>query len=117
MPDSAEPATGCVRPCCELGWATGSFCEACGTELASLSVNRGGHAGASHDDRDIATAKLGRAVALAQQSGNEDTAKLQAKVVDVVDAASGTVRLKKNVEDADEMALDNRSTKTARTSK
>jgi hypothetical protein len=70
-----------------------------------------------HHDGDIATAKLGRAVALAQQSGNEDTAKLLAKVVDVVDAASGTVRLKKNVEDAAAMALDSRSTKTVRTKK
>jgi hypothetical protein len=66
-------------------------------------------------DEDTATAKLGRAVALAEQSGNEDTAKLLAKVVDVVDAASGTVQLKKKVDDADEMALDTRSTKTVRT--
>jgi hypothetical protein len=66
-------------------------------------------------DEDTATAKLGRAVALAEQSGNEDTAKLLAKVVDVVDAASGTVHLKKKVDDADEMALDTRSTKTVRT--
>jgi hypothetical protein len=68
-------------------------------------------------DEDTATAKLGRAVALAQQSGNEDTARLLAKVVDVVDAATGTVRLKKKVDDADEMALDTRSTKTVRTRK
>jgi hypothetical protein len=68
-------------------------------------------------DEDTATSRLGRAVALAEQSGNEDTAKLLAKVVDVVDAATGTVRLKKKVEDADEMALDTRSTKTVRTRK
>ena len=68
-------------------------------------------------DEETATAKLGRAVALAQQSGNEDTAKLLAKVVDVVDAATGTVQLKKKVEEADEMALDTRSTKTVRTRK
>jgi von Willebrand factor type A C-terminal domain len=68
-------------------------------------------------DEDTATAKLGRAVALAQQSGNEDTAKLLAKVVDVVDAATGTVRLKKKVQEADEMTLDTRSTKTVRTRK
>jgi hypothetical protein len=68
-------------------------------------------------DEDTATAKLGRAVALARQSGNEDTAKLLAKVVDVVDEATGTVRLKKKVEDADEMALDTRSTKTVRVKK
>ena len=54
---------------------------------------------------------------LAHQSGNEETAKLLVKVVDVVDAATGTVRLKKKVEDADEMALDTRSTKTVRTKK
>jgi hypothetical protein len=68
-------------------------------------------------DEETATAKLGRAVKLAQQSGNEDTAKLLAKVVDVVDVATGTVRLKKAVADADEMALDTRSTKTVRVKK
>ncbi len=68
-------------------------------------------------DEATATARLGRAVALAHQSGNEDTAKLLAKVVDVVDPATGTVQLKKMVEDADEMALDTRSTKTVRTRK
>jgi von Willebrand factor type A C-terminal domain/von Willebrand factor type A domain len=68
-------------------------------------------------DEETATAKLGRAVALAHQSGNEDTAKLLAKVVDVIDVETGTVRLKKQVEDADEMALDTRSTKTVRARK
>src|SRR5882757_2561710 len=68
-------------------------------------------------DRDSATAKLGRAVQLASASGNEDTAKLLAKVVDVVDAASGTVRLKARVADADEMTLETRSTKTVRVKK
>jgi hypothetical protein len=68
-------------------------------------------------DDGAAVAKLGRAVALAEESGNEDTARLLAKVVDVVDAAAGTVRLRKRVEDADEMALDTRSTKTVRTRK
>jgi hypothetical protein len=66
-------------------------------------------------DEELATAKLGRAVALANESGNEDTAKLLAKVVDVIDPATGTVRLKRQVDDADEMALDTRSTKTVRT--
>ncbi len=68
-------------------------------------------------DEETATAKLGRAVRLAQQSGNSDTARLLEKVVDVVDAATGTVRLRKKVDDADEMALDTRSTKTVRTRK
>jgi hypothetical protein len=68
-------------------------------------------------DADTATAKLGRAVALAHESGNDATAKLLAKVVDVVDPATGTVRLKARVDDADEMALDTRSTKTVRVKK
>ncbi|MFB7495206.1 VWA domain-containing protein [Streptomyces sp. NPDC056161] len=68
-------------------------------------------------DMDGATAKLGRAVQLAGASGNADTAKLLAKVVDVVDAATGTVRLKARVEEADEMTLETRSTKTVRVKK
>ena len=67
-------------------------------------------------DEGTATAKLGRAVALAGQAGHEETARLLAKVVEVVDA-TGTVRLRKRVADADEMALDTRSTKTVRTKK
>ncbi|MGW2302343.1 vWA domain-containing protein [Streptomyces sp. NPDC001809] len=65
-------------------------------------------------DHDGATAKLGRAVQLAAASGNADTAKLLSKVVDVVDAATGTVRLKAKVAEADEMTLETRSTKTVR---
>ena len=65
-------------------------------------------------DEATATFKLGRAVQLAAESGNESTTKLLAKVVEVDDAASGTVRLKRQVDDADEMALDTRSTKTVR---
>ncbi|MGC4996566.1 vWA domain-containing protein [Streptomyces sp. DT195] len=68
-------------------------------------------------DMDGATAKLGRAVQLAGASGNADTAKLLAKVVDVVDAPTGTVRLKAKVAEADEMTLETRSTKTVRVKK
>jgi hypothetical protein len=68
-------------------------------------------------DEETATAQLGRAVALAHAAGNEDTAKLLSKVVDVVDEATGTVRLKKKVNTADEMALDTRSAKTVRVKK
>lgn len=68
-------------------------------------------------DWDGATAKLGRAVQLANASGNADTAKLLSKVVDVVDAAAGTVRLKAKVAEADEMTLETRSTKTVRVKK
>ena len=68
-------------------------------------------------DEGGATARLGRAVQLASASGNADTAKLLSKVVDVVDAATGTVRLKAKVADADEMTLETRSTKTVRVKK
>jgi hypothetical protein len=68
-------------------------------------------------DLDTATAKLGRAVQLATQSGNDDTAVLLSKVVDIDDPATGTVRLKQRVADEDEMALDTRSAKTARVGK
>src|SRR2546429_4321876 len=68
-------------------------------------------------DEDTAALRLGRAVVLAHESGNEDTANLLAKVVDVIDPATGTVRLKAKVADADEMALDTRSTKTVRVKK
>jgi hypothetical protein len=65
-------------------------------------------------DIESATAKLGRAVALANKLGNEDTARLLATVVDVDDPVTGTVRLRSQVENLDEMTLDTRSTKTAR---
>ena len=65
-------------------------------------------------DETTATAKLGRAVQLAAESGNEATTHLLAKVVEVQDAATGKVRLKRAVDEADEMALDTRSTKTTR---
>jgi hypothetical protein len=68
-------------------------------------------------DVSTATAKLGRAVALANESGHEGTAKLLAKVVEIDDPVTGTVRLKARVDDADEMALDTRSTKTVRSGK
>ncbi len=65
-------------------------------------------------DRATATARLGRAVALAAASGNGGTAKLLERVVEVVDAPTGTVRLRAQVADVDEMTLDTRSTKTVR---
>lgn len=68
-------------------------------------------------DVDRATSRLGRAVALANQSGNAATAELLAKVVDVDDPVTGTVRLKAKVSDADAMTLDTRSTKTSRVRK
>jgi von Willebrand factor type A C-terminal domain/von Willebrand factor type A domain len=66
---------------------------------------------------DVATVKLGKAVKLAHDSGNEATAKLLRSVVDVEDAAAGTVRIKRTVAKEDEMMLETRSTKTARIQK
>lgn len=65
-------------------------------------------------DVDTATVKLGRAVQIAHESGNESTVRLLQRVVDVDDPATGTVRLKRNVDAVDEMALDTRSTRTVR---
>jgi hypothetical protein len=61
-----------------------------------------------------ATSKLGRAVQLAWESGNDEVADKLARVVDVDDAATGKVRLRRRVEAADEMGLDLASTKTKR---
>ncbi|MEU9022004.1 VWA domain-containing protein [Actinomadura sp. NPDC048394] len=68
-------------------------------------------------DEDTATARLGRAVVLAREVGNEQIAGLLDKVVDVIDPATGTVRLKADVAKADEMSLDTRSVRTVRTAR
>jgi hypothetical protein len=65
-------------------------------------------------DADTATAKLGRAVQLAKQTGNDEATSRLRKIVDVEDADTGTVRLKRDVAKLDEMELDTRSTKTTR---
>ena len=68
-------------------------------------------------DEKTATVKLGRAVQLAAASGNGDTMRLLSEVVDVDDAESGTVRLRKDAGKAAEMTLDTRSTRTVRLGK
>ncbi len=68
-------------------------------------------------DERTATVKLGRAVQLAHEAGNNDTVRLLQAVVDVEDPEAGTVRLKREVKDADAMALDVRSTRTVRIKK
>jgi hypothetical protein len=67
-------------------------------------------------DVRTATAKLQRAMELAVESGNDGTAKLLRGVVEV-DERTGTVQLRRDVAAADEMALDARSTRTARVRK
>ena len=85
------------------------------TELAD-AIQQGLAAKAIGDDA-TATAKLGRAVQLAAETGNDEaTAKLK-KVVDIDDPNAGTVRLRRSVDKLDEMALDTSSTKTTRVKK
>ncbi len=85
------------------------------TELASM-IQEGLAAKAAGDDA-TATTKLGRAVQLAAETGNEEATTRLKKVVDVDDEKEGTVRLKRTVNKADEMALDTASTKTTRIKK
>ena len=61
--------------------------------------------------------RQGAAATRTTEWGNEDTVKLLTEVVDVLDAHTGTVRLKSKVSDADAMTLDTRSTKTVRARK
>ncbi|MEV6773787.1 VWA domain-containing protein [Nocardia sp. NPDC051030] len=67
-------------------------------------------------DLVTATAKLQRAVRLAAESGNDNTAKLLRAVVDV-DERTGTARLRAEIDKTDALALDVRSRKTARVRK
>lgn len=85
------------------------------TELASM-IQEGLAAKAAGDDA-TATTKLGRAVQLAAETGNDEATSRLRKVVEVDDEKEGTVRLKKSVDKADEMALDTASTKTTRVKK
>jgi hypothetical protein len=82
------------------------------TQLAEV-IQEGLAAKASGDEA-TATAKLGRAVKLAAETGNDDATSKLRKVVDIEDAATGTVRLRRDVQKIDEMALDTASTKTTR---
>jgi hypothetical protein len=73
-----------------------------------------GLAAKSAGDTDTATSKLGRAVQLAKETGNDEATSRLKKIVDVEDADTGTVRLKRDAAKLDEMELDTRSTKTTR---
>ncbi|MEU4325588.1 vWA domain-containing protein [Nonomuraea dietziae] len=63
-------------------------------------------------DTATATARLAKAKQLADSSGREDTARLLEKVVEI-DPGTGTARLRRNVERADEIELDTGSTRTS----
>lgn len=82
------------------------------TELAAAIQE--GLAAKAAGDEETATTKLGRAVQLAKETGNDEATSKLRKVVEIDNEDTGTVRLKKVVEKADEMALDTASTKTTR---
>ncbi len=82
------------------------------TELAEAIQD--GLAAKAVGDEETATTKLGRAVQLAAATGNEEATSRLRKVVDIDDPDTGTVRLRRAVDRADEMALDTASTKTTR---
>jgi hypothetical protein len=71
---------------------------------------------AAREAGDVARAeeRLGEAVRLAAESGHDDTAQLLAGVVEVLDAKTGTVRLRADADKAGTMALDARGTRTLR---
>ena len=82
------------------------------TELAEAIQD--GLAAKAAGDEETATQKLGRAVQLAAATGNDEATSRLRKVVDIDNPEAGTVRLKRAVDRADEMALDTASTKTTR---
>lgn len=84
-------------------------------ELAQ-AIQDGLAAKAAGDDA-TATAKLGRAVQLAAETGNDEATSRLRKVVDIEDQGTGRVRLRRSVDRLDEMALDTSSTKTTRVKK
>ncbi len=101
---SDESLTARINP--EVAHYTGQ------TELASAIQE--GLAAKAMGDEATATLKLGRAVKLAAETGNNEATTRLRKVVDITDEREGTVRLKRSVDKADEMALDTASTKTTR---
>ncbi len=82
------------------------------TELAD-SIKEGLEAKA-RGDVDQATRLLGKAVKIAASSGNDEVTRRLRKVVDVVDADAGTVRIKSSAGRAAELELDMGGTRTVR---
>jgi hypothetical protein len=82
------------------------------TELADAIQQ--GLAAKAAGDVNTATVLLGKAAKLAHDTNNDATMRLLKKVVEVDNPDAGTVRLRRDVDKADEMALDTRSTKTVR---
>jgi hypothetical protein len=103
----SDDATLTTRIAPEVAHYTGQ------TALAA-AIQEGLAARAAGDDAS-ATVKLGEAVRLAAETGNDDATNRLRKVVDIDDG--GTVRLKKKVDEIDAMDLDTASTKTSRVRK
>jgi hypothetical protein len=83
------------------------------TELAQAVRDGIAARRAGEDQRAIAA--FGLATRLAAASGNTETLALLARVVEIVDADQGVVRLRSRVTLADEMRLDTRSERTVST--
>jgi hypothetical protein len=65
-------------------------------------------------NNEVATARLGRAVQLAHDAGDEHTLKLLKRMVEIHDATTGTVQLRNNVRGVDKEMLAVESKMTAR---
>jgi hypothetical protein len=83
-------------------------------ELAAAT--REGFEALEKGDARKATVKLGRAISLAQASGNDEATRRLGKVVDVIDAERGTVRLRAGVQKSDLLDAEVGATRTVRRS-
>ncbi|MDP4089703.1 MAG: VWA domain-containing protein, partial [Bacillota bacterium] len=84
-----------------------------GQEELAQSIKEGLEA-KSRGDIDSATVLLGKAAKIAVQSGNEEVTARLKKVVDIIDADQGTVRLKASAGKAEDLELDMGGTMTIR---
>lgn len=84
-----------------------------GQEDLASSIDEGLKAKA-RGDMESATVLLGRAAKIAVESGNEEVTMRLKKVVDIVDAEQGTVRLRKDASKAADLELDMGGTMTIR---
>lgn len=84
-----------------------------GQEELAHSIREGLEAKA-RGDLDQATVLLGKATKIAADTGNEEVTQRLKKVVDVIDASEGTVRLRSSASKGDDMELDMGGTRTVR---
>ncbi len=72
----------------------------------------------AHRDGDVSTAtdRFGKAVRMANESGNDAVIERISKLVEIEDPITGRVRPKAKVEDVDLLTLETRSTRTSRNS-